>query len=91
MPRSLTIVMPNGRTEYWFTERVFEVGRRHVRPQRRDVGCGIGETDLRPASTCDRQAHDRHRPSRRLALDVPGRGGRPGLRMYHLDPFGKRA
>jgi hypothetical protein len=26
LPRTLTILMPNDRTEYWFTERVFEIG-----------------------------------------------------------------
>jgi hypothetical protein len=28
LPRTLSIIMPNGRTEYWFTDRVFAVGDR---------------------------------------------------------------
>jgi hypothetical protein len=28
LPRTLSIILPNGRTEYWFTDRVFAVGER---------------------------------------------------------------
>jgi hypothetical protein len=31
MSRTLTILMPNGTSDYWFTERVFEVGGKFER------------------------------------------------------------
>ncbi len=45
MPRSLTMLMPNGSTEYWFTERVFEIGDKFERLGETWVVTSIGETD----------------------------------------------
>jgi hypothetical protein len=44
VPRSLTILMPNGRTEYWFTERVFDVGDKLERDGVTWIVTSIGET-----------------------------------------------
>ena len=45
MPRSLTILMPNGPSEYWLTERVFEIGDTFERAGEIWVVTSIGETD----------------------------------------------
>ena len=37
--------MPNGPTEYWFTERVFEIGDTFERAGETWVVTSIGETD----------------------------------------------
>ena len=45
MPRTLTILMPDGRTEYWFTERVFAVDEKIERFGATWIVTSIGETD----------------------------------------------
>jgi hypothetical protein len=45
VPRSLTIHMPNGPTEYWFTALIFEVGDKFERAGETWVVTSIGETD----------------------------------------------
>lgn len=45
MPRSLTILMPNGPSEYWFTERVFEIGDKFERAGETWVVTSIGKRD----------------------------------------------
>lgn len=45
MPRSLAVHMPNGPTEYWFTERVFEVGDTFERAGETWIVTSIGEKD----------------------------------------------
>ena len=45
MPRSLTILMPNGPTEYWITERVFQVGDKFDRLGETWVVTSVGKTD----------------------------------------------
>ena len=37
--------MPNGPSEYWFTERVFEIGDKFERAGNKWVVTGIGETN----------------------------------------------
>ena len=44
MPRNLAIHMPDGPTEYWFTERVFEVSDTFERAGETWVVTSIGET-----------------------------------------------
>ena len=45
LPRTLTILMPDGLTEYWFTARVFAVGDTFERAGELWVVTSIGERD----------------------------------------------
>ena len=45
MPRTLTILREDGRTEYWFTERVFQVGDKLERDGVTWIVTSVGATD----------------------------------------------
>jgi hypothetical protein len=45
MPRTLTIRMPDGGVEFWFTDRVFEIGDTFEREGKTWVVTRVGEVD----------------------------------------------
>ena len=68
MPRNLSIIMPNGRTDYWFTDRVFAVGERLERATE-SPGSSGAPGPLETASTCpSRCARPARRPTNALTL-----------------------
>jgi hypothetical protein len=45
MPRTLAILLPNGRTEYWFTDRMFIVDDKFNRNGVTWIVTSVGESD----------------------------------------------
>jgi hypothetical protein len=69
LPRTLTILLPNGDTEYWFTERVFEAGDTFERAGETWVVTSVGEkrgaTDKHVSVTVSRADTLPHNPGSR--------------------------
>jgi hypothetical protein len=93
MPRMLAIFMPNGRSVYWLTERVFEVGDTFERSGERWLVTSVGEMGEGEAKQTRRRrspcvADWRLRPSRRVVRSRFARweGFARNARAPHLSP-----